>query len=1102
MTTTQEEAGYYRDGTSQKKRGLAALSPESVSVEERDSKYWLTFIQSYTRLLNFYDVNNTIAGDWSGLLAGFTADELIAFTQDPQQFLQHLPNAESFCQPHVLLLLTFLHLLRYPQQQFKQLTQRHLDFYYQQVLQLRPRSGEPDRVYLTFQLSPGKKQHGLKQGTLLDAGKDPSGAALYYALDEDTDLSTVQISAIKTLSIDYDPSQNVIKGIYPRTVYDQAAQKILPPQGFPLFGAAHADEDTEADQLSQHLGLAIASPLLHLESGDRAITLTLSCLAGGLYQHKVKLGKLIEDKAPFSVYLSGLDLPLTPEITLTDLRFNTASKPEEEVDIESASALLTAHKYGTKLAYPAKLTAEQVEANQGKLLICPKSLSKTEVTAKQIYLVEQDQDSGQCCLIYLGEIDIAGSFMGTARLYSPEAIYYDFIFKLNVSAVHASITTHHPANHFNITEDYPTLALLLRPEAIDADKKKHSYYHIFNSLQIINSTLEVSASGIKNFVIANDTYSLNPQKPFALFGQQPTIGSSFYITHPEFCEKNLTELTLQFDWVECPKDFTAYYEHYKNAVSMTKDSFLTKLIRVNEGKQDKLGKSVPLFNAAHIGERALESSSLTFDLRGPTAIATDKSRAITSNNPLDYPTYYKIELQQMDFQHQDYPRYLMEVSLENAIAIKDGQKEKLITLNPPYTPMVKQVTLDYKAAVQWTVPQSFTGKLAHITPFGWTPVAQDKNYQLLAEFNQSGYLFLGLDNISIPQNVSLLFKTDAKQAGDTVTWHYLADNHWHELRAGHQLIEDGTSGLYNTGIIKFHLTQPSTNNTLLPGDKYWLRATVKGFNSSKSQCYTIQTNAASATFVQREDQPTRKAAILAPGSIKGLVKYNPHIKSITQLDHSFLGRLPEKSHMFYTRVSERLRHKQRALTIVDYEHMVLAQFPEVYKVKCLPLQGKSAKPADVQITLVIIPRGEYSTGPTPLQPEAPAWLLQQIKAYIEKYVSPFVTVKVKNPEYQVVRCFVYPVLNTPEQSDYQAEIEQAIITYLSPWRDATQADIPFCSRIYASSLIQHIESYPYVEYVTDLKFNSDDRFFVEVQQPDAILVSDTTHEIEFYPKEK
>jgi hypothetical protein len=55
---------------------------------------------------------------------------------------------------------------------------------------------------------------------------------------------------------------------------------------------------------------------------------------------------------------------------------------------------------------------------------------------------------------------------------------------------------------------------------------------------------------------------------------------------------------------------------------------------------------------------------------------------------------------------------------------------------------------------------------------------------------------------------------------------------------------------------------------------------------------------------------------------------------------SFGGRETEDSSQFYKRVSERLRHKERAITIFDYERLVLESFPSIYKVKCVNHAGE------------------------------------------------------------------------------------------------------------------------------------------------------------------
>src|SRR5690606_13311893 len=83
-------------------------------------------------------------------------------------------------------------------------------------------------------------------------------------------------------------------------------------------------------------------------------------------------------------------------------------------------------------------------------------------------------------------------------------------------------------------------------------------------------------------------------------------------------------------------------------------------------------------------------------------------------------------------------------------------------------------------------------------------------------------------------------------------------------------------------------------------------------------------------------------------------------KSVQQPYPSFGGKPPESDNEFNTRVSERLRHKDRALTIWDFEHLVLQEFPKLHKAKCL--NHTYAKDAVIDelspgnITLSVIPK--------------------------------------------------------------------------------------------------------------------------------------------------
>ena len=161
----------YRDGTHQYNRLLRELESDYVAVDERSLADWLEFAQQYAKELKYFDDNDQHQGDWAAFFNRVTVEDAIAFLEDPDSFLVTEPapanlseeekkqrkakkkKYKALSQPHFILFLTFLKQLEYPQQQFRELTPRYLEFYYKKVLQLTEKPETPDRAYVTFTLT-------------------------------------------------------------------------------------------------------------------------------------------------------------------------------------------------------------------------------------------------------------------------------------------------------------------------------------------------------------------------------------------------------------------------------------------------------------------------------------------------------------------------------------------------------------------------------------------------------------------------------------------------------------------------------------------------------------------------------------------------------------------------------------------------------------------------------------------------------------------------------------------------------------------------------------------------------------------------------------
>ncbi len=112
-----------------------------------------------------------------------------------QLLLQTLSNWNSHA-PHYALFLTFLKLFKYAKTGINTLTQRHLDFYYKEVLSLVPRAEIPDHVHLVMELAKQVDEYMLAKGRFFKAGKDSLGKELFYSLDKDTVFNKATIAAL------------------------------------------------------------------------------------------------------------------------------------------------------------------------------------------------------------------------------------------------------------------------------------------------------------------------------------------------------------------------------------------------------------------------------------------------------------------------------------------------------------------------------------------------------------------------------------------------------------------------------------------------------------------------------------------------------------------------------------------------------------------------------------------------------------------------------------------------------------------------------------------------------------------------------------------
>ncbi len=683
---------------------------------------------------------------------------------------------------------------------------------------------------------------------------------------------------------------------------------------------------------------------------------------------------------------------------------------------------------------------------------------------------------------------------------------------------------------------WPMLRLLLQSywkESTSEDQGGHyvTPYPLFSSLALERVWLNVSVKGLKDLPMQNDEASLSSSKPFEPFGNAPAVGSSFSFAHQELAVKCLDTMTLNFEWMKFPDiNLGTYYKNYpalKDATDNGKFTFAMTLLNLSLPIPLSTNQ-IPLFTPNNVGTPSSVSIPVGSAFAPASLYEPDTSLSDYSDHSA-WRRYWRLELNPIGFQQDVYPSLASKMSLQFAADIAAGKNAEGKTpsaddyqINPPYTPTLKTFTVDYTASKEILMSQypdaNALERIYHQHPFGYAEISQDDNgaFRLLPAYDYEGELYLGLEGIeSDKQSVSLLFQLADGSANpdlppQPVQWSYLSGNQWLTLQKG-QLQSDSTQGLNVTGIMQFQLPQAQPN-TLLPADLYWLRAAVIQNCDSLCDTISIDTQAVCATWVDQGNQTDHLNQALPVQTINQTVDSLPGIASISQPYSSFGGKPEEDYGAFYIRVSERLRHKQRALTFWDYEHLILNQFPEIYTAKCIP-QASTGAVGSGQVTVVVIPDIRNKKPSNPFAPKVSSGLLEQIQNYLADCLPPLAKVTVKNPTYVPVKVrFEVSFMPGCDPGFYTAKLNNELRQFLSPWAYDNSSEVVIGGNIYANNIINFLENRTYVDYVAGMELfkcengltyslvpppiDRDSGYCVTTIDPSGVLVSAQQHVID------
>jgi len=654
--------------------------------------------------------------------------------------------------------------------------------------------------------------------------------------------------------------------------------------------------------------------------------------------------------------------------------------------------------------------------------------------------------------------------------------------------------------------DLPVLEILVAFE--DPPALSSAVFAFLRDLERGPCLLQTSATGQRLMSVRTEAGTADPAAAFTPFGPQPRVGGQWIIGSREVFGRSLNSLSIRVTWAR-RYDSSSYFRDLPAA------SYTVGLAYLANGAWT----AVP------------ETSALVIDATGEAVINAAGLAAAASNAdpgaddpPFDTAArsgFLRMTLQE-DFGHASFPRVQTRALIARANPWDPEPYEVPAGYNAPepdrlplepYVPEVTGIRLDYQSK------ECEAARSYRIHPFG--SERADGAGRLFPALDYSGALFVGVRDLDPPQRLSLLLQV-ADGSGDPLLsrprleYAWLGRDGWMPFTS--QDVDDRTDSLARSGILSVAIPRDAVaDSAQMPGRHHWLRIAAPDNGGAVNSLLSVDAQAVRASFVPRDNDPAFLEAPLAANTISKLREAQPAIKALTQPYASFGGRGEEDRPAFRRRASERLRHKARAVTLWDHEHLVLEAFPAVYRVKALQhteivrREGKASGDNELApgaVTVVAVPYTKGREHIDPLRPYADQATLAAIEETLKKRCSPFVRLEAANPRFEEVHvamsvAFIEGIADT---DFYRAQIEATLIEHLTPWRRREARGAEFNGRIYKSAVINVVEELPYVDFLQDVRlyhrpdpeaatWTKVDAEVLRARTARSILVSAPGHEI-------
>jgi hypothetical protein len=976
-----------------------------------------------------------------------TVDEFLngvayVVAQTGSVYLTNLLTSYPKHTPHYALVLSFLQLFESAQAHLNQYTGRHLHFYYQKVLQLKPNRGVPDTAHIVFTLQKNTTQHPLKKGTSFKAGKDGAGNSIFYALDSDIVINQAGVQALRSLFLLTNAGGSTPQQLYASPVANsadgQGAKLISPDQSWFPFGDLNNGNFTAAGAA---IGFGISSNVLFLNEGVRKITLNFPVTDPVTGKAP---GALTLPTDSFSVQFTG------PKNWFNATDFGTVATSYAagvitlSVQVPGKAPAIIPYSvklHGSGGIYPQALPMMKVLLTSDGY--ASYSVIKSLTIGTVTLTVEADSIQNLSLQNDDGKIDASKPFKpfgefpdtGSSFIIGSKEIFQKPLTSLSVNVTWVSGSgTKIIASILEDAAWQPDAGSIIPPPG-------SSLPPIPNAIALNSNTPLLGTDPVTGAVAESTTNHL-----YAYFLETPVSPVDF--TTPALFTRNSSNGFINLVNQDTSSSLSTYIGGVATAIA---HSTTTVNQQPPTSTNPNTVYTFTISNPAIVAPNAPPLAS------GINLCYTAQVQLLSGATAADYNGrahfFYHIE----PFGFREMHPYLFTLLPTGVAGPPDNQMNFLPVFN-----------------LDDTIAGAAAGAAAPVTP-------SPKDDGSAVSPDNGGELWIGLNNAIPGETHSILFQVSEGSSNPlkdpaTVTWYYLSANNWIPLP---DTVVDATNNLSQSGLVLVPLPGDETkNNTRADAGLVWIKAAVAGNTDAVCRIVAIQTNAAAASFVPDLPHNIDFTANIAANTISKLVTADGAIKQLVQPYPSFGGAPAETGTQFNLRVSERLRHKHRAWTTWDYERLVLQQFSQqIHKVKCLnhtlldTTTQAYSELAPGHVLVVTIPDLKLLTGANPYLPFTNTGLLEQVKKFLSPLISMFVTLEVQNPQFEGIQIVCNVNFKAGyDKNFYTAQLNTDIMNFLMPWATgSTTQDINFGGSIEKSSLINFVQTREYVDFTTCFK---------------------------------